>query len=273
MAVRWLPANNLLVLQHLAVYRFLTVPQLIGLGVAKHKSTVYDILKRFDRFPRKLIDRKKFNFVSGRGNIHMVLYLTRGGTELLAEHYGVDPGRIKYPRGQTIFVNDYYHRIATIDFHIALRQWAENAGATVDFFETYFDKTGSNRGGVGQRLRAKTRVDVGKEFFNADAIYRTTKSNGSQWLVIFEMHNGHDSGRFLKQLDIRLLALEEGSINDQYEFFDPCILECVFEHESTMRAVIKRVRQAEDLTGFREYVSFNTIENVRTDFAVGWQHF
>ena len=274
MSVSWLPPSNLMVLRHLALYRFLTVPQLIRLGVAKHKPSVYKIIGRFKTLPRKLIEQKNFAFNPGRGNVHSVYYLTRQGAELLADVFGVDPSRIKYPRGQTIFEDDYFHRVATIDFHIAVRRQARKAGATITFFETYFDKTGSNRKKrSGDRLRARTRVGVGDRFFNADAIYHYVPPKQQGMLAVFEMHNGRDTGRFMRQLSLRIDALEAGSINEKYQISDPCILQCVFEHESTMNAVIRRLQQQPDLEGFRDYVGLITIEEVRKDFSRSWRHF
>lgn len=273
MSVQWLPESNFKVLEHLGTYRYLTVPQMIALGVAKHKSTVYNVLKRFKTLPRKLVEQKNFGLIPGKRNIHSIFFLTRQGAELLAEMYRTDLAKISYPKGVYVFQNDYFHRVATIDFHISLRQWAERTGTTVVFFDTYFDKTGSNRGGRGQKLRAKTRFDLSDQAFIPDVVYMLLLPDGRPRLVTAEIHNGKDTGRFLKQMETHSQALEEGVISEKHRVDFANSIRWVFEHESTMRAAIRRIRQRGDYDAFRAYIEFNTIAQVKSNFAEGWQHF
>lgn len=273
MAVTWLPDSNLRVLECLGVYRFITVPQLQRLGIAKHKPSVYRILRRFQTFPRQLIEKKDFGFIAGVGNLDSVYYLTKRGAALLAEVQRVDLATIKYPKGVQVFQNDYFHRVATIDVHIACRQWAASTGAIVDVFDTYYDKTGSNRKRSGDKLRAQTRVDLSDGFFVPDAIILYTKDDGRRRLAAVEVHNGRDTGRFMKQMAKHIQALEEGAVSDKYGVQFGNEILWVFEHESTMYAAIRRMKERRDLMGFRDYISFNTIENVRTGFARNWRRF
>ena len=274
MSILSLPDSNLRVLEHLSVYRFLTVPQMIRLGVAKHKPTAYNILKRFNTLPRKLVEKKDFGFIAGVGNLHSVYYLTRQGAAFLADVIRLDPEEIKYPKGVHVFARDYFHRIATVDIHIAFRTWAAGAGAEVDFFDTYFDKTGSNRKKrSGAKLRAKTRVDLREGYFIPDGIFMYTEPDEAQRLTVLEVHNGMDTGRFMKQVETHIVALEEGAVSEKYGLALPFRMMWVFELEAGLQAAIRRMRKRPDLEGFREYVYFNTIQNVRVDFTAGWRHF
>lgn len=273
MSVQWLPESNLRVLEHLATYRYLTVPQMITLGVAKHKSTIYSILKRFKMLPRKLIEQKNFGLIPGKKNIHSIFFLTRQGAKLLAEVYRIDSDQISYPKGVYVFQNDYFHRVATIDFHISLRQWAERLDVTVVSFDTYFDKTGSNRGGSGGKLRAKTRFDLSDRSFIPDVVYMILLPDGRPRLVTVEIHNGRDTGRFLKQMETHIEALEEGVVSIKHRVDFANSIRWVFEHESTMRAAMRRMGQRGDYDAFRPYIEFNTVSQVKADFSEGWEHF
>ena len=63
---------------------------------------------------------------------------------------------IRFPKTNTaLFGQDYYHRIHTIDAHIALQEWAFNESIELSFFLTYLDKasTGKTKG-----FRAETYI-------------------------------------------------------------------------------------------------------------------
>lgn len=243
------------------------------LGVSPHRQSIYRILRRFDSPKRKLVEKKDFGFIAGVGNLHSVYYLTRYGAALIAEVRCCDLSEIQYPKGVHIFTNDYFHRIATIDVHISLRQWAQNVGAEVAFFDAYFDKTGSNRSRYKQPLRAKTRIDISEGYFVPDAIYLYYEPDGKPYLATVEVHNGRDTGRFMKQMEQHLVALEEGAISLHYGLEYANRIQWVFEREQTMNAAIRRMQRRNDLEGFRVYVGFNTIANVRKGFADGWERF
>ncbi len=250
------------------------MPQLQRLGIARHKPSVYKVLRRFQSVRSKLIEKKDFGFIAGVGNLHSVYYLTRQGAAFLAEVQRIDPTEIKYPKGVHIFTRDYFHRVSTIDFHIAFRQWAQRTGARVEFFDTYFDKTGSNRHSrSGKKLRAQTRVDLSEAFFIPDAIYLYTTVDERRRLVTLEIHNGMDTGRFMKQMEVHLRALEEGAVSDKYGLPFANRVQWVFEHEAALKAALRRMQQRTEVEGFRDYVDFDTIEQVKEDFAGGWRRF
>lgn len=63
---------------------------------------------------------------------------------------------IRFPKTNTVlFGQDYYHRIHTIDAHIALQEWAFNEPLELSLFLTYLDKvsTGKTKG-----FRAETYI-------------------------------------------------------------------------------------------------------------------
>ena len=272
-----IPDSNLQVLESLHTYKFLATPQFVRLGINGHEQSVQRTLRRFrdkNRFPRLYVDKKEFGFVAGVGNLHSVYYLTRHGAAILADYYRADIADINFPRGEPNFSKDYFHRWCTVDIHIALWEWAARSGARIEFVHTYFDHTGSNRARrIKDRLRPRTKIDLADDSLVPDMIYLATLNSGEKYLAVVEVHNGRDSGRFLRQMVPHAQALAEGAVAETYGLTTNNRVRWVFEHANTMNASIQRIRQDKRFAPLRHLIDFNTIENVREDFTRGWQHF
>lgn len=64
--------------------------------------------------------------------------------------------QVKFPKGNTVlFHQDYFHRISTIDVHIALHQRAIDLHVELLFFLTYFDKAST---GKAKGFKAETTI-------------------------------------------------------------------------------------------------------------------
>ena len=272
-----IPDSNLLVLEALGTYKFLTVPQMVRLEVNTHEQSVQRTLRRFKekkRFTKLFVDKKDFGFIAGRGNLHSIYYLTDHGAKVLAEYWRVDPSTIHYPKREPDFGRDYFHRRYTVDVHISLRQWADVAGAEVKFVHTYFDYVGSNRSKKKNPLRNRTRIDLdGDRFFVPDMVYLVTRPDGSQDLAVVEIHNTKDTKRFLEQMENHALAVQLGAVAEAYSLAINNRIRWVFSHDSTMHAAMKRIGQHRRFAALHQLVEFNTVKGVREDFTAGWRHF
>lgn len=259
------------------MYKFLTVPQMVRLGVNAHEQSVQRTLRRFKekkRFSKLFVNKKDFGFIAGRGNLHSVYYLTEHGAKVLAEYWRVDPSTIHYPKREPDFGRDYFHRWFTVDVHISLRQWAVVADVEVKFVHTYFDYTGSNRSKGKNPLRNRTRIDLDSaRFFVPDIIYLVAWPDGNKELAAVEIHNTKDTKRFLEQMENHALAVQLGAVTEMYGLAINNRIRWVFLHRSTMIAAMKRIRKDGRFMALRQLVEFNTVENVRRDFTTGWQHF
>jgi hypothetical protein len=116
-----LTAANIEVLRLLNRYRFLTNPQLLRLGLV--------ILSRFGDGNRPYIGKKDFGFIAGVGRLHRIYYLQKRGAQLLAETLHLDDDEVSYQKVKPPFLQDYFHRLATIDVHIELDRFAAQYGA------------------------------------------------------------------------------------------------------------------------------------------------
>jgi hypothetical protein len=146
----------------LARYRFLTAPQLLRLGVSPSRRYLYKALQRlYARRPR-VLRTIVFGVHIEKGHLPALYYLTPAGSQLLAEAEREEP--VAVPERVHRFTNDYFHRVNTIDCHIAIRQWAQLADSTVDFFHSYFDHS--------VERRPRTHVTLPKRSIIPDAIFR-----------------------------------------------------------------------------------------------------
>lgn len=126
------------IIQALARYKYLTVSQLIRLGVDRHRSNLSTAFNRLTEGKRPLVKVLKFGLMPTKGRVEALYYLTKYGAQLV-EH-------AKYPIGRTVtLTSDYFHRVATIDCEITLYSCSEIK--QVHFSHRYFDHTGSNRTG------------------------------------------------------------------------------------------------------------------------------
>ena len=119
-----LTAANIEVLRLLNHYRFLTNPQLLRLGLVHDNTSIYKILSRFGDGNRPYIGKKDFGFIAGVGRLHRIYYLQKRGAQLLADTLHLDDDEVSYQKLKPPFLQDYFHRLATIDVHIELDRFA-----------------------------------------------------------------------------------------------------------------------------------------------------
>lgn len=267
-------ANNLEVLKLLNRYRFLTNPQFLRLGLVTKRNSVPRIMERFEFEKNPHIGQKDFGFIAGRGRLHRLYYLQKRGAKLLAETLKLDEEEVAFEKVKPPFLQDYFHRIATIDFHIELDTFAERMRCEVDFFHTYFDTEGANRGTPPTgRLRRLTKVKVGKYHLIPDAIFLLTDPQGKKHLFAVEVYNGHDTKRVVRQLQKHRLAQEEGAISLAYGLNMGYRVLLVFDQENALRSALQRVRETPDFAEMAPYFAFQSLDGVKQHFAQGWRFF
>lgn len=247
------------VLEGLGRYRFLTLRQMLDLGVG---TTQYKYL--WEQV-RSLRDRKRAlvrchryeNPAPRKGRVEDMYFLTPVGKEVLITELLVAEEQIKMPIGTIPAYKDYFHRKYTIDVQILLDSWAKNNEVSVRFFHTYFDMTGDNR--VHKNLQAKTKVYLeGEDYFIPDGVFQLERGEETR-LVLFEMYNGKNSGRVIEQLHKHALALTERHTHRQfgYDLNKSYPIMMVFEFDSIKRAVVEKAKREVSKHGVQ---SFSRVE-------------
>lgn len=277
----YLPDSQLRVLEQLARYRYLTVPQLQRLGVSPAATHIRDVLRELERY--QLIKRIRYGVLPGAGRLPDVAYLTKAGATLWAEFAAVEPEEVYYPKQHgNPFKRDYFHRHACIDFQIELDAFAADTGE-IPFYHQYFHKEGANRGGAGTRLTAMTKVRAHNRTLIPDSIFRFNVTDDQDWLFAVEVKNGFDTKAVLDQIEGHISAIQHEAIERAFDFPDrPVRVLVVFSEywkgaervsgENPMHQALARLAEKRQLQEYYPYFAFSTLERVRADFLRSW-HF
>lgn len=186
-------------LEALGRYRLLTPQQAERLGIA-------NITHARERL--RSLRTAGLVHVTERGKLAgpNVYVLSHRGAASIAEW---SEGRVR-PIGRKEAMADtegLNQRVAIVDVHISLREWAENVGATVNWVRVEFDP---NPEGTVSRLFAATTATHEGVRYDPDMIASVTASDGATWLFSIEMETGGRQGRlgnFTGLLEDRLLAM------------------------------------------------------------------
>jgi hypothetical protein len=193
---------------------------------------------------------------------------------VLTEALRLDDEEVHFEKVRPPFAQDFFHRIAVIDFHIELDLFCQKFGCRVAFFHTYFDTKGANRGTpASERLRKMTKVPLGKYHLIPDGIFLVDPPDHKQRLFALEVYNGRDTKRIHKQLAKHLQAQAEGAVALAYGLRLPYRVLLTFETENALQAVLKRIREDPLFAASEPYFAFSTLEAIRGDFARNWWFF
>ena len=131
------------ILSALATYKFLSTGQLLVLQTMSDRANLNKQLAQLRSSSKPLIGSVTFGVHPQMGKLESVHYLSAHGANLLRDRFGEDYP-IRFPKGNSgLFQQDYFHRINTVDIHIALAGWSAVNGVQLLSFCTYFDKLSS----------------------------------------------------------------------------------------------------------------------------------
>lgn len=202
-------------LKALSIYRFLTLEQMTTLrvsdGVPGARTTMKALQQEISAEP--LVDKIEGGSLPGLGRLPDVYFMTKAGALMLAEADRIDIQEISYPvETPKVFGQDYFHRLATIDAHISLRNFCERYDIEVEFFHSYYMRKNEKN---GERL---SRVELGDGYFIPDGIFALRLPNGRRYLFALEVYNGRDTARVLHQLTKHAQCFADGTISRKYGF-------------------------------------------------------
>lgn len=255
------------VLKALAHYKFLTYKQMSRLDIDKHTSNLSALVKglREGRYPlvRKIPHRR------GTPVKH---YLTAKGKEILLSIHGLEVEHIKFPKGIIhTDTQDQKHRTTTIDIQIELEIACNREEIDILISDRYFDTTGNNR--TDANLKSKTAVIYeGQKTLKADYTFML-RVEGIKELYLMELENGKDSKKATQKILNYSKAIFLGSVNEKYDYKKAFRSLWIFEHESTMKSVIKRMKSNEYLKNIKEWFLFKTVEEIKAKtFFTDWKN-
>lgn len=262
-------------LDALARYSFLTVSQFQRLALnASNATVIRRVLHRLAEGAHPLVGVIKFPISARAGRIEHVHYLTKAGAQALAEVLRVDVAELDYREGRAMFHRDFYHRRECVNFHIWLTQALAGTPLEIERFDRYFDKSGANRGGGGERLRAATRVELAEGYLIPDVnfVLRYREDGQRRALFCLEMTHGKDAKRVLEQIDNHRAALRSGVISEKYHLAAGHKVLFLFSDAGLKAAVSRRVgEELPGMEGFRPHFLFGLLEECERDALRCWE--
>ena len=267
------------VLISLARFKFLTISQLLEIGVGTNqKSYLWKQMASLRDRKTPLVKCQRFAMVQTKSSKPPVkvedwYYLNPAGKRFLEDEFQYREG-IKMPIGRgNIPSKDYFHRKRTISFFIALTKWAEANRIEIPFIHNYYDKTGNVR--KSGNLRARTKIEFnGGDFFIPDGAFKLLSKKGEKFFLM-EMYNGNDVGRTVNQLVKHAVCLTQRYAHKAYEipFNKSYLIILIFEQRELMDATINRISTKEPaFSVIQKYFRCKTVEEIaRGSFFKDWK--
>ena len=265
--------KQLLVLQYLARYTYLTAPHLVSLGISKHRNHVTGrYLKPLIEGRSPLVKFRDYSLIEGGRNARKPrLYaLTKKGAEVLADHFQTPLDSIYYTKNpkEIDVVRDYTHRTRTIDLLISFDRASEHLD-TENIFDPYFCYTGSQRK-KGSQLTSLAAFEYSGGYFVPDANLVHTKDNRKD-LYTLELERQPKSKRIIQdKIMPHAQIIAEGVLSAKYNH--PLSHRALFAFESfgTMHTVASFVATAPELSELQEHFLFAMYNDIKTYFW-GWK--
>ena len=204
-------------LEQLAKFKFLTVSQLVRLGVAKHKNNVREALQ--DLRKQGITNQKEYAVSAKYGKLENVHFLTEKGAKLTAEALRFDISQVQYPKSlNTFFFHDYQHRINMIDTQIEYLNWIESSHRISKKIEAYYFTIGSTRASSKTgKLQRQTKIELSQgSSFDPDSVF-IYQSEQSTVLALLEMCNGDKTKRIIEKIIMYLQAFNEKAPQKHYQ--------------------------------------------------------
>ncbi len=263
------------ILESLARYKYLTLSQMLALdlGTTQYQYLWKQASSLRDR-RRPLVACNSFATPQPRmGKVESMYYLTPAGRQALILELRYPEDQVKYQVGKSIAFRDYPHRKKQIDFQIQLDKWAEQNELDIPFFHCYFDTTGNAR--TTKNLKSKNRIALSKsKYFIPDGAFLIENMHRQNRFYLFEMCNGKDSKRVVKQLHHHAQAFAFRLVQEHYNYDEskPYYIALLFTYRSIMEAVQKRIQADPQFVHLDKYFICKAYDDLeQEDFFDTWQ--
>lgn len=248
------------VLQDIGTYKFLTCSQLLKLNPDVSRKSMYSILSMLRSAKLRFIDHQTYGYHPQYWKLEDIHFLLPRGKTYLLKHTKLTTNNIKSSKHKTKFYDDYYHRLAVVDIHIAVRELCESQKVNLCFFDAYFERGGHY---AKNQKETSTKLHYNWSYVIPDAIFQRN-DHGTTPLFCLEMHNGQRVKKICDQAIVYTDILKQGTVAHKYHVTHPTVVLLVFEHLSTLRTSLERLQALRRFDRMRDYFWFNTLYNIKT---------
>lgn len=247
------------VLKALGIYRFLTVEQMLNLGISRNSKSLRD---------------KSLFALRHYGHIHTekigaflpdVHHLTPSGRQAIIEHEGIDPGEVPENKRQAYASSFAQHRFAQVDFHIGLRRWADHRGDADVILELQ---------DFVRRPKPATSLGVpgDPKPIIPDGAFGVRLTSSKTALFLAEIHRATQSRSVYEQLKRYFEVIKTGAAQEKFGVTAHPIICSIHHQASVLASVKKRLMADATFEPFCANFVFREATNLRDDFSDGW-HF
>ncbi|MEL6960408.1 MAG: hypothetical protein AAGL89_15805 [Pseudomonadota bacterium] len=245
------------VLQALSLYRFLTVEQMLRLGISRNAKSLRDKTLFALRHHGCIQSEKIGSFLP---DVH---YLTHKGADLLIELEGVEVGPVPGKKKQPFSALFAKHRFAQVDFQIGLHQWAEERGDAEVVLELQ---------DFVRQPKAATELIV-PGLVNSvipDAVMAVGLNTGQHAVYLVEIHRATQSKAVAQQLSQYFEVIKSGIIA-QAHGIDAHPVVCSVHHQPSVLGSVKaRLTSRDGFAQFKRNFVFHRLEDLNQNFTTGW---
>ena len=254
------------VMQALSLYRFLTVDQLVGLGVSKNAKSLRDKSLFALRYHGCIHSEKIGSFLP---DVH---HLTKKGWNILYAVEGLEPEAA--PSGKKAPFSALFarHRFAQVDFHIGLQRWADARGdAEVSLALQDFQ----HEAATGQKhTRPATELSV-PNLVNTvipDGVYAVELETGQTAVYLAEIHRATQSKAVTEQLHKYCEVIRSRVVQEKFGFSSNPVVCSVHHQPSVLASVKRRLSAHPGFSPFQRNFAFRSLDTLTENFTGGW-HF
>ena len=254
------------VMQALHRYRYLTVEQMLQLGISKNAKSLRDKALFALRHHKYIHSEKIGSFLP---DVH---HLTKRGQDVLHDIERIGSAAMPAHRKQPFSALFARHRFAQADFQIGLHQWAEQRGDAEVLLEL---QDFIRHTPAGTRYPKSATEMVVPELMNtviADGIFAVELTNGQSAVYLVEIHRATQSKAVSEQLNRYCDVIKSGVVQQQFGFSANPII-CSIHHQSSVLTSVKtRLNAHAAFAPFRHNFVFHALADLNTNFSGGW-HF
>jgi len=270
------------ILRALGIYHYLTKPQMLELGLARSVASLDNhaikplVPKVGAKSSEKLCDRLTYGLRDTDerpGKNHFLYYLTEVGLDRLcwefADELESSVGDLRedtlwVPAPQESLSNDFHHRRHYVSLHIALRKWAAEVGATIDFWTHYYQSYHSKPVARGRPPSINRLIwdKTTKKTCTPDGILGITY-RGQSRIYLVELHHKTPTAQIVDQLyrNFRAAQAVKAKFPDYPLTHDPYVLS-VFTNPEDMKAVQERIKCEQAFDAVRQGLHMTTLDQV-----------
>lgn len=254
------------VLQALSLYRFLTVDQMLRLGISKNAKSLRDKTLFALRHHKCIHSEKIGSFLP---DVH---HLTKHGRDLLSQIEGVEIAGSATAKRQPFSALFARHRFAQVDFHINLHQWASRRGDADLVLELQDFIRPSGKGQAGRKSITELAVPGLVNTIIPDGIFAVSLTTGQTAVYLVEVHRSTQSKAVTDQLSKYFEVIKSGAIGQKYgHAVNPII--CSVHHQPAVLASVKaRLTAHPGFAPFKHNFVFHGLDDLNAQFTSGW-HF